>query len=207
MIYSTLHTEGASILIWEITESETDLKKMLSNYEVYVPEFKKLRTNKRKFEFLAARIALNILAEREVIVNYTSEGKPFCVDNNLKISISHSGSWVVVMAHPTCEVGIDIEVPTDRFSKLYQRFLNKTEQKSLFDANDLRKVQLAWSAKEALYKIIGNEAVNFDKQLEVMNFRVDNEGSFKGIHTLTGKEFTLHYSISKAFNLVYCVDN
>jgi 4'-phosphopantetheinyl transferase len=207
MIYSTLHTEGASILIWEITESELELIKMLSNFEVYEPDFKQLRTNKRKFEFLAARIALNILTAHELVVGYSSEGKPFCVDNSLKISISHSGNWVVVMTHPTSEVGIDIEVPTDRFLKLYQRFLNKTEQKSLFDANDLRKVQLAWSAKEALYKIIGNEAVNFDKQLEVMNFRVDNEGVFKGIHTLTSKEYTLYYSISEAFNLVYCIDN
>ncbi|MBV5342211.1 4'-phosphopantetheinyl transferase superfamily protein [bacterium] len=207
MINRTLHTASSSILIWEITESESELIKMLTNFDVYEPEFKQLRTNKRKFEFLAARIALNILASHEVVVDYSSDGKPYCVDNSLKISISHSGSWVVVMVHSTCEVGIDIEVPTDRFLKLYQRFLNKTEQNSLFDANDLRKVQLAWSAKEALYKIIGNEAVNFDKQLEVMDFSLDNVGSFKGIHTVTGKEYTLYYSSNKAFNLVYCIDN
>lgn len=207
MIHSTLHTKGASLLIWEITETEADLITMLSNFDAYEPEFKQLKSNKRKFEFLAARIALNKLASCQILVCYSPEGKPLCVDNNLKISISHSGSWVAVMTHPTNEVGLDIEVPTDRFLKLYQRFLNETEQNVLFDANDLRKVQLAWSAKEALYKIIGNKAVNFDKQLEVMDFKVDIEGSFKGIHTNTGKDYTLFYSANKAFNLVYCIDN
>lgn len=207
MIHSTLHTEGASVLIWKITETEDELMRLLSNFDAYEPEFNQLKSNKRKFEFLAARIALNQLAGCEILVGYSPDGKPLCVDNGLKISISHSGSWVAVMIHSTYEVGIDIEVPTDRFLKLYQRFLNKSEQTSLFDANDLRKVQLAWSAKEALYKIIGNEAVNFDKQLEVMDFAVDDEGSFKGIHKVTDKEYTLYYNSNKAFNLVYCIDN
>lgn len=206
MIYSTLHTEGASVLIWQITETEADLIQLLSNYEVYASEFKLLKSNKRKFEFLVARVALNTLAGCEVVVRYSPEGKPFCENNSLHMSISHSGAWVAVISHPSCLVGVDIEVPTNRFLKLYQRFLNKSEQNSLFDATDLRKVQLAWSAKEALYKIIGNEALNFDNQLEVLDFTVDFEGSFKGIHTVSGKEYTLYYSTNKAFNLVYCID-
>jgi len=207
MIHSTLHTEGASVLIWEITESEGELVRMLSNFAAYEQEFKQLKSNKRKFEFLAARIALNKLAGCEILLVYSPEGKPLCVDNNLKISISHSGGLIAVMIHSTNEVGVDIEVPTDRFLKLYQRFLSDTEQKLLFDANDLRKVQLAWSAKEALYKIIGNEAVNFDKQLEVLDFILDDEGSFNGVHTVTGKEYMLYYTSNRAFNLVYCIDN
>lgn len=207
MINSRFQAQGASILIWEITETEDELKNTLSNFNVYETDFKQLKTNKRKLEFLSARIALNELAACEVVITYTPEGKPYCVDNNLKISISHSGSWVVVIAHPTSEVGIDIEIPTDRFLKLYHRFLNKAEQATLFDANDLRKVQLAWSAKEALYKLIGSEAVNFDKQLEVLDFLVDTTGTFTGVHTVKGKKYMLFYLISKSFNLVYCIDN
>ncbi len=207
MISSRFQAQGATVLIWEITESEDELKDLLSNFNVYEADFKLLKTNKRKLEFLSARIALNELAACEVVIGYTTEGKPYCVDNNMKISISHSGNWVVVIAHPTSEVGIDIEIPTDRFLKLYQRFLTETEQATLFDATDLRKVQLAWSAKEAMYKLIGNEAVNFDKQLEVLDFLVYATGSFMGVHTVTGKNYTLFYSINNSFNLVYCIDN
>ncbi len=207
MIHSTLHTAGAHLLIWEVAETEAELISLLSNFDTYKLEFEQLKTTKRKLEFLATRVALNTLTESEISVEYSPEGKPFCANTNLHISISHSAKWIAVITHPSNVVGIDIEIPTDKFQKLYQRFLNKNEQKVLFDANDLRKVQLAWSAKEALYKIIGNEAVNFDKQLEVMDFSLDNDVSFKGIHTVMGKEYTLYYSTNKAFNLVYCVDS
>ncbi len=206
MIYQKFHNSDASILIWEITESEDDLKKLLSNFSWYEPEFFALKTNKRRLEFLAARVALNLLSDTIINVAYTSEGKPFCDGTDLQISISHSGNLIAVMTHPTHHVGIDIEVPTDRFLKLYQRFLNKNEQEALFDAGDLRKVQLAWSAKEALYKIIGNEAVNFDKQLEIADFELCNSGSFVGEHTVIGKKYTLFYITCDLFNLVYCID-
>ncbi len=205
MIYSKTQTAGADILIWEITETETDLISLLSNFDIYKAEFEQLKTTKRKLEFLAARVALNALAGSQISVQYTPEGKPFCADIDLQISISHSGKWIAVITHPTNAVGIDIEMPTDKFQKLYQRFLNKNEQRKLYNANDLRKVQLAWSAKEAMYKIIGNEAVNFDKQLEVLDFTINNSDHFIGIHTVSNKKFTLYYTVNKAFNLVYCI--
>ena len=56
-----------------------------------------------------------------------------------------------------------------------------------------------------MYKIIGNEAVNFDKQLEVLDFTINNSDHFIGIHTVSNKKFTLYYTVNKAFNLVYCI--
>jgi len=207
MIHKTLHIEDASVLLWEITESEAELTKLLVNFEIYEIEFNQLKTPKRRTEFLAARIALNTLVGFEVIITYTADGKPFCMDSNLKISISHSGKWVAVMLHPSKNVGIDIEIPTDRFLKLYRRFLTSKEQDTLFDAADLRKVQLAWSAKETLYKIIGNEAVNFDKHLEISDFKATETGNFTGVHIVSGTEYTLHYSATREYNLVYCIEN
>lgn len=206
MIYSKAQTAGADILIWEITETETELISLLSNFDVYKSEFEQLKTTKRKLEFLAARVALNTLTQSEISVKYTPEGKPFCSNTHLQISISHSGKWIALITHPTNAVGIDIEMPTDKFHKLYHRFLNSNEQRTLYDANDLRKVQLAWSAKEVMYKIIGKEAVNFDKQLEVPDFSIGDSSHFTGIHVVSNKNFTLYYTVNKAFNLVYCVN-
>lgn len=206
MIHSKLHTAGADILIWEVTETESEFIALLANFDIYKSEYEQLKSDKRKLEFLAARVALNVLATTQINVQYTPEGKPFCANADLQISISHSGKWIAVITHPSKVVGIDIELPTDKFKKLYQRFLNKNEQHTLYDANDLRKVQLAWSAKEALYKIIGIQAVNFDKQLEVLDFEINNSGSFIGIHTVSNKKYTLYYVINKSFNLVFCVD-
>lgn len=206
MIYKQLNTANAGILIWRIDESEQELIGLLPEFYLYEHEFNKLTSPKRRLEFLASRIALNALAGKRVDVSYTSEGKPVCNTTSLHISISHSGKWIAVMLHPTNAVGIDIEIPTDKFEKLYKRFLNAFEQEHLYSDNNLRKVQLAWSAKEALYKIIGLEAVNFDKQLEIKPFELGTEGSFTGLHTVSGKTYLLNYIVNEEFNLVYCID-
>lgn len=206
MIYSKLQQSGAGILIWEITESEDELQQLLLNFNTYREEYYQLKTTKRKLEFLAARVALNVLAGKLLTIIYTPQGKPYVLGKKLNISISHTQKWISVVLHPTFSVGIDIEVPTNKFEKLYQRFLNKREQDALFDVNDLRKVQLAWSAKEALYKIIGNEAVNFDKQLEILDFTLLDTGQIVGVHTVSNKTYNLFYIQNTEFNLVYCVD-
>lgn len=206
MIYKQLNTNNAGILIWQTEESEQELKNLLPASELYEKELNNLSSPKRRLEFLASRVALNALAGKRIDVSYTSEGKPVCISENLHISISHSGKWIAVMMHPTNAVGIDIEIPTDKFEKLYKRFLNPEEQAHLYSPAGLHKIQLAWSAKEALYKIIGAEAVNFDKQLEIKPFELNNEGLFIGIHTITGKTYQLNYIADEHFNLVYCID-
>jgi phosphopantetheinyl transferase len=125
----------------------------------------------------------------------------------MNISISHSGVWVAVIFHPTQDVGIDIEIPTDKFSKLYQRFMNQEEQNTLFAGDDLRKVQLTWSAKEAMYKIIGPKAVDFANQLHIMPFELSEQGQFYCKHIPANNLYTLFYRQCKEFNLVYCMDN
>lgn len=206
MIYKQLNTVNAGILIWRIDESEQELINLLPDFYQYESELSKLASPKRRSEFLASRVALNTLAGKKVDVSYTDEGKPVCNTESQHISISHSGKWIAVMIHPTNAVGIDIEIPTDKFEKLYKRFLNPSEQNHLYSDNDLRKIQLAWSAKEALYKIIGLEAVNFDKQLEIKPFELSTEGTFTGLHTVSGKTYLLNYIVNEGFNLVYCID-
>lgn len=205
MRYIQLQTDGADLIIWEITELVDELMQLIPHFERYQADFTKLKTNKRQLEFLAARLAFQQLVGAHETILYTAEGKPICESNNYQLSITHTLKWVAVLVHPSCEVGIDIEAPSTRFGSLHKRFLNTNEQQNLVDLTDLRKVQLAWSAKEALYKIIGMQAVDFATQLEIHNFTLAPQGQFKGTHTLTGHNFTLHYTIFEHFNLVYCL--
>jgi len=203
MRYIQQQIDGASLLIWEITETVTELMQLLPNFESYLSDFERLKTNKRQLEFLAARTAFQQLVGNHEIITYTTDGKPICSSNNYQLSITHSSKWVAVIVHPIYEVGIDIETPSARFSSLYNRFLNKNEQQHLVDLNNLLKIQLAWSAKEALYKIIGQPAVDFISQLEIQNFELASEGQFTGTHTPTNSNFRLNYQVHEHFNLVY----
>lgn len=197
--------DEAKILVLEINESADELFEKFDQIDFYSEEYNKISSEKRKREFLGVRLALKELLGTNVMVSYDSNGKPCLQDNSYHISISHSGKWIAVMAHPTRVVGIDIECPSDKIQKMYTRFLNEKEQEELSQGKDLKQLQLAWSVKEALYKIIGKEAVDFAKQLHIFPFEVKTEGEINAKHVLTEKQYKLSYFQNEAYTLVYCL--
>ena len=109
------------------------------------------------------------------------------------------------MIHPTKQVGIDIECPTDKIQKVYKRFLSETEQAELSDGKNIKQLQIAWSAKEALYKIIGKEAIDFANQLRLLPFEVQTKGRITALHLVTNTVYQLTYTQTAAYTLVYCI--
>jgi phosphopantetheinyl transferase len=197
--------KDARLLVWELTESAETLKNQL-NLTVYdKSEFEKIVSEKRKLEFLGIRIALKTLFGKEIQIRYDRDGKPYLLDNKHHISISHSNQWIAVMVHPTHSVGIDIECPTDKIQKLYKRFLCPEEQNDLSEGNDNRQLLLAWSAKEALYKIIGKDAIDFATQLRIFPFEVKQSGEMLAQHIPTKSLYNLYYRLSDNYSMVYCL--
>lgn len=85
---------------------------------------------------------------------YDENGKPYFKNNDIKISISHSGGiWLCALGEH--EVGIDIECVADRdYIKIAQRFF--TREESLFVAqNGADGFFRLWVRKEAYVKYIG----------------------------------------------------
>ena len=155
MIYKQFKINEASVLVWKMAENESELEKLLVNLDSYKSDLEKLTSPKRRLEFLTSRVAINAILNRPVNVIYDDNGKPLLENELSHISISHSRKWVAVIHHPTLITGIDIECPTDRINKIAHRFLNQAELESFSGNDETKKIQLAWSAKEALYKIIG----------------------------------------------------
>jgi phosphopantetheinyl transferase len=192
------------VLVWNTTESIDELLSEIQHPNTLV-DFRKIKTDKRKLEFLAVRVALKKLLNKEYYICYTAEGKPFLTDNPYNISISHSKNWIAVAIQPNLQIGVDIECWSDKIPKLYKRFLSEEEQKYLSD--DTKKSQIAWSAKEALYKIIGKTAVDFACQLQIHPFEAEEtSGELSAKHLVSDKIYKLHYFQNENFVLVYCVD-
>jgi 4'-phosphopantetheinyl transferase len=195
----------ARLLVCEVTGSVEELSKQLHLIESDKTEFEKIVSEKRKLEFLGIRIALKKLLGREIRIQYDSEGKPYLSDKSHQISVSHSNKWIAVMIHPDKKVGIDIECPTDKIRKLYTRFLSPTEQKELSEGKNVSQLLLAWSAKEALFKIIGKEAVDFATQLRIFPFNVQPTGELTAEHVPTKSIYKLQYQQTEEYTLVYCL--
>jgi len=197
--------DGATILVCELTESVEILKSQLHLNDSDRTEFDKIVSEKRKLEFLGIRTALKTVIGKEIFIQYDDGGKPHLSDNSFQISISHSNKWIAVIVHPLKKVGIDIECPTDKIQKLYKRFLSPIEQKELSGGNDIHQLLIAWSAKEALYKIIGKESIDFANQLRIYPFEIKAKGEIRAQHVPTKSNYFLNYQQTEQYTLVYCL--
>lgn len=193
------------VLVKEFTQSLDGMLEQYALSDVERTEFDRLATPKRKREYLGVRILLSELTGQKACIRYDANGKPWLADGGFHISISHSGNYMAAIAHPESPVGIDIECPTNKIGKLYKRFLGETEQLDLSDGKDACQLLIAWSAKEALYKIIGKEAVDFANHLQIFPFEVKQQGEITALHIPTSAIYKLNYIRMPACTLVYCV--
>ncbi len=196
----------AEILVFEMSDNIKKLEQEIENFPIYSDEYNRIKTPKRKIEFLNARFSLNFLCKRAVYVKYDNAGKPFIEDSSFQISISHSSRWMAVAIHPINLIGIDIEVNSERVLKIKDKFLTAEEQGQIGKENPVLNFLLAWSAKEALYKIIGLDAVDFRKQLRVFPFDKAIEGEMKMQHIPANKIYYPKFLIFTDFVVVYCID-
>jgi len=198
--------KGGQIIIGIIEEDIETLINLLENFELYQPEFSFIRTEKRRKEFLAARILLNKVAGNNVLVVYDENNKPLLSDKAYHISITHSKNFVAVMLHPEYPVGIDLEIRTNRVQNIYKRFLNTAEQKIFYNENDTSKLEIAWSAKETLFKIIGKEVQDFAAELEIFSFPLNDSGTLNVLYLSGSRIYELYYLQNETYTLVFGVD-
>lgn len=206
MKYKVPELEHCRIIIAEITETTEELIPLLENFDSYENEFKQINAAKRKKEFIAVRVLVNILMQKNVIIAYNNVHKPYLINSEYTISISHSGIYFALMVSRKNSTGIDIECRTNRVFKVRERYLDFNELAFMkVDNSDTRAMEIAWSAKEALYKVIGNEAYDFHT-LKIKPFQPDSQGTLKAFFVTAELEFTLQYIQNQNYTLVYCVD-
>lgn len=191
---------GAKICVFENNFSSDELYQKFEQPENYLEELNHISGEKRKKEFLGLRFCLKNCINSEEKVFYTTDGKPFLENSDTKISFSHTSHWNAVIAHPFKNVGIDIEKPSEKLSRIRSKFMNRQEVETFGENPSQETLCLIWSAKESLYKIIGNEAIDFRFQLQILKI---SETKIEAKHLVTNKNFNLEYVVTPEFILVY----
>jgi phosphopantetheinyl transferase len=192
------------ILIAEVTETIEELLSLLKNFNDYESEFYEINALKRKKEFISVRILMNILMEKNVIVRYDNDHKPILTNQKEQISISHSGNWFALISSTQSQPGIDIEKRTNRVRAVSNRFLSESEYNFLRGDDLTDGLEIAWSAKECLYKRIGNMAYDFHK-IQLSPFSVTESGSFNATFIPNNTGFKLYYSQNELYTVVYSI--
>ena len=138
------------VCVWKITETYDELT-------LLTKESTNIKNRIKQKEFLASRALVEKMCEVINIkfkgIKKDSNGKPFLINSNHHISISHKFPYVTaIIDQKRC--GIDIEKIDEKVKRIKSKFLNKEEEKDT--GENLKKIVEYWSIKETVYKINGS---------------------------------------------------
>ena len=181
MFYHRIEDQGIEIF-WTSLESQDDA--LYEQANLSLEESKLLdsfSSDLRKIEWLQVRALLNEIFKQKIEIAYKSNGQPYLRNHpESEISISHSKTIVTVALSKGFQIGVDVELIHPRLLKIADRFLNPTEFVYFNSFTTIiEKIQfltIVWSAKEALYKIIGT-VVDYKNDIRVREFSLEQDGT------------------------------
>ena len=171
----------AEISVWQITETEQELIEMCSVPTDEMEEISLIRSESLRKQKLAVRALLNEVFEEKVYLSHHDNGKPYLENCVTNISITHTEKYVAIITHDEDDLGIDIESLDRDFSAVEKKALSEDEIDDLDDDKEETNEQLAiyWCAKEAIYKRMSINRVDFAEQIEVEKFNLRDEGELE----------------------------
>ena len=147
--------KNQSLGIWEISESVNELKALTKGVKL-----DQIKSQKRKLEILAVRALLKEMCGN-VKLSYNKFGAPV-LDNNNKISISHSKQLVAIIVSEL-KSAIDTEIISKRILKIKEKFISKYD-----NINDSQEdLTIAWSTKECIFKWHQKGNINFKDDISI----------------------------------------
>lgn len=181
MFYHRIEDQGIEIF-WTSLEAQDDA---LYKQATLTPKESKIletfSSDSRKIEWLQVRALLNEIFKEKIEIAYRENGQPYLYNHpEFEISISHSKTIVSIALSQGFQIGLDIELIHPRLIKIADRFLNPTEF-VFFNTftTIIEKIQfltIVWTAKEALYKIIGSD-IDYKKDIRVKEFSLEQDGT------------------------------
>ena len=213
--------------IMEITEPWQDMLESLKQNDRYLSELNKIRSDKRKQEWLTVRFLLKKLSGPDTYIDYHDNGAPFLPGSSYHISISHTKGYAAVILSEDEYPGIDIEYRSERAWKLRKKFLSDKESgvflslssyadlnvQSRIECNDdiKRKISHAdvatifWCAKETAFKALQQAEVDFIEHLHILPFALSDEGilTLKETKTPSEQVFSINYKIAENYIIAW----
>lgn len=168
-LIKSIPVEKGMLSVWQMAEPVNELLLLCNQQDYSDQAFQKFTFDKRKTEWLATRALLKQMIGPDFEISYTPSGKPLLHHPVYQhISISHSRNFVVVYIHKDHAVGIDVESMNRNYGPITKRYLSESE---LGDVKENILYQcLYWCAKEAIFKLVEEDGIDFRKQIEVTAF-------------------------------------
>lgn len=192
------------LAIWHIEENKRDLLAMLNNKGWYT-EIENLPAETRSIEKLAVRVLLKEILQEEKQIFYSEQGMPYLKDSAFNISISHTKNFAAILLGTKQNMGIDIEQITEKVKRVKDKFIRFGEQ--INPDKELNHLLIHWSAKEALFKAFHRQISDLKNEVIIQPFCPEESGKIFASVIGVNKQVEVHYFVTDAFVLSYCLTN
>lgn len=196
----------AKIYVWEMTETEEELLKTVAVPDNELEELHYIKGASRRREMLATRALLNTIFPEKLYLGHHDNGKPYLLNTAMELSISHDDRFVAIITHPDEDLGIDIENLNRDFSAVEKRALSEDEIDDIDEKKKNFQLAIYWCAKEAIFKRMSLNGVDFAEQIEIDRFNPHDDGELDAtfIHKDgTEMEFELGYEVFDGHVMVW----
>lgn len=193
--------DDALLLIAPVGDIE-ELEREATEQELL--SIKGISSPRRRAERLSWRRALRKGIDEGIIIEYDPQGAPIIKNSQYKhISVSHCRDRVAVLLSAR-ECGVDIECRDRRFSAIAERYLTEEEHLVASKANFDRQtfLALAWSAKEALYKMLRREGLDLCRDLRIVAISPKQQSIVAEAY---GEPVELRYILDCGHQIVYAI--
>lgn len=127
-----------------------------------------VRSDNRRSEIITTNLMIKELFGNGCTLRHHNSGAPYLASDDGKdlpqISISHCRGMVAI-AYSKDAVGVDVEQIEERVMRIRERVQNADELRHT--GNSVVLNTILWTAKEALFKLIPEEGVDFAKDLHI----------------------------------------
>ena len=186
----------------DVTESDIDFYKYISNYKKAVLD-KYKQEKQKKLSAYCEMLLYNALGD--VKICYHKQHKPFLTDNKYHFNFSHSGD-ISVCAVSDNEVGVDVEKIRVVNFLISERFFTAQENNAIMSSKDIKKEFFNyWTLKESYLKYLGtglNKPLNSFEVLINKKITIYDEYVLKNVNFF--QEKLSDYVISVCSNSEKC---
>ncbi len=199
--------KSSSVGLWSMTESSWELASRVHLTEKEKTLWRGFSGEHRKKEFLAIRLLLAQMIDEQAEIVYTALNKPLLTGKRKHVSISHSRNLaaLILSDYPA---GIDTEETLRKVGDIAPRFLSEEELAWTRNSPDPELALIfCWSAKESLYKMIGEKGISFRNQLFLPETKLVTDGSVTAYYRKSGKtaEIELNFFFRENNVITWCV--
>ncbi len=183
IVYNKNIDEHSALALWKIEETEAELLAGLQLKQHELDIISSLNNGKRLLHWLSTRLLLRKMLNTEEYIDcrFEEDGKPYLVNFNYQISLSHSYDYAAVMISKKSAVGVDIELIKHKIKTIKHKFLNDIELSQKQMGDNTEGLYVAWCAKEAIFKWNGKKGLEFKQHIHIKPFKLKSEGKLNAL--------------------------